>query len=262
MTPAAVADGRRPSPTVAHRRLRRVVGTPFDDVDYPSWLSGSRESAAVLVPLMMEEIAPRSVVDVGCGLGAWLAVFAEHGVHDVVGLDGPWVDQKLLEIDAAAFRVADLAEPLDLGRRFDLALCLEAAHLLEPPSAERLVLSLTSLSDVVVFSAAIPGQGGLGHVNEQWPGFWAELFAEHSYVATDPFRLRVWEDPDVKWWFAQNTVCLVATRALPRLASLGKHVCANGTPLPLVHPGCLGAVIDAHTPPSQARPSRLPWRKR
>jgi SAM-dependent methyltransferase len=197
------------------------VGTPFDDVDYPSWLRGSRESAAVLVPLMMDEIAPRSVVDVGCGLGAWLAVFSEHCVYDVVGLDGPWVDQKLLEIDAAFFRVADLGEPLALGRRFDLALCLEVAHLLEPSLAERLVLSLASLSDVVVFSAAIPGQGGLGHVNEQWPEFWAELFAEQSYVATDPFRSRVWEEPDVKWWFAQNTICLVATHALGRLPSSG-----------------------------------------
>jgi SAM-dependent methyltransferase len=208
----------------------------------------------------MDEIAPRSVVDVGCGLGAWLAVFSEHGVDDVVGLDGPWVDQTALEIDAADFRVADLGEPLVLGRRFDLALCLEVAQLLAPPLAEQLVLSLITLSDVVVFSSAIPGQGGLGHVNEQWPRYWANLFAEHSYIATDPFRSRIWEEPDVKWWFAQNTVCLVSTRALPHLPPLHEHVCANGSPPALVHPGCLSAVVEAQASPRQARQSRLPWR--
>ncbi len=239
------------------------MATPFDDVDYPSWLRGSRESAAVVVPLLLDEIAPRSVVDVGCGLGAWLGVFVERGVSDVLGLDGPWVDQTLLEIPAAAFRVADLREPLRVGRRFDLALSLEVAHLLEPALAEQLVLSLTSLSDVVVFSAAIPGQGGIGHLNEQWPGFWAELFAARSFAATDPFRLRLWEEPDVKWWFAQNTVCFVAAPALARLASLGRHACVNGSPLRLVHPGCLAALVDTtRAPAPHARPSRFRWRKR
>ena len=237
------------------------MGTPFDEVDFPSWLSGSRESAAVLVPYLMNEIAPSSVVDAGCGLGAWLAVFLENGVSDVVGLDGPWVDRTVLEIDATDFQVAELGRPLALGRRFDLALCLEVAQLLDPSLAEQLVLSLTELSDVVVFSSAIPGQGGLGHVNEQWPRYWANLFAHHSYVAMDPFRLRIWEEPDVKWWFAQNTICLASTRALPRLPALNQHVCTNGIPPPLVHPGCLSAIIETHASPRQTRQSRLPWRK-
>jgi len=238
------------------------LATPFDDIDFPSWLSGSRESATVLVPQLMEEIAPRSVVDVGCGLGAWLAVFLENGVSDVVGLDGHWVDRSVLEIDAADFQVADLGRSLALGRRFDLALCLEVGQLLDPSLAEQLVLSLTELSDVVVFSSAIPGQGGLGHVNEQWPRYWANLFAHYSYIATDPFRLRIWEEPDVKWWFAQNTICLVSTRALPGLPALGQHVCADGIPLALVHPGCLSAVIETHAAPRQPRHPRPPWRKR
>ncbi len=237
------------------------MGTPFDEVDFPSWLSGSRESATVLVPLMMDEITPSSVVDVGCGLGAWLAEFSEQGVPDVLGLDGAWVDQTVLEIDPADYRVVDLGEPLTLERRFDLALCLEVAQLLDPSEAEELVLSLTKLSDVVVFSSAIPGQGGLGHVNEQWPRYWAELFARHSYVATDPFRLRIWEEPDVKWWFAQNTICLASARALGRLPALAQHACVNGIPLSLVHPGCMTAVIEAHTGQRQARHSRLPWRR-
>lgn len=237
------------------------MATPFDDVDYPSWLNGSRESAAVVVPLLIKEFFPRSVVDVGCGLGAWLSVFSEHGAGEILGLDGPWVDRRLLEIAPKDFRAVDLGEPLDLARRFDLALCLEVAHLLQPSLAEQLVGSLVQLSEVVVFSAAIPGQGGLGHVNEQWPRYWAERFATHSYVATDPIRVRVWEEPDVKWWFAQNTTCYVATKTFQRLTSLQQHACMHGSPLPLVHPGCLQEVADRSRQPSPRVP-RLPWRTR
>ena len=239
------------------------MATPFDHVDYPNWLKGSRESAAIIVPLVMDEVRPRSVVDVGCGLGAWIAVFSEHGVKDILGIDGPWVDQKLLEVPAESFQVADLSEPLDNGRHFDLALCLEVAHLLEPALAEPLVLTLTSLSDIVLFSAAIPGQGGLGHLNEQWPRFWAQLFAAHDYIATDPFRTQVWEQTDVKWWFAQNTICFIASPTLDRLPSLRNHACANGSPLPLVHPGCFSWHLEeARTSAPPARASRLPWRSR
>ena len=176
-------------------------------VDFESWLAGSTESARVAVPLILDAVSPRSVVDVGCGLGAWLAVFKEHGVADVLGYDGPWVDRSKLLVAPGEFQVADLAEPLASTRRFDLALCLEVAQLLEERHAAQLVESLVSLADVVVFGAAIPGQGGIHHVNPQWPRYWAGLFGAHGYLASDPFRAALWEREDVKWWFAQNMVC-------------------------------------------------------
>jgi SAM-dependent methyltransferase len=215
-----------------------LVAAIFEQIDYEDWLRGSMESARVTVPLVLEEIEARSVVDVGCGLGAWLAVFREHGVENLLGYDGPWVDRSRLLVTPGEFRAADFHEPLTVDRWFDLAVCLEVAHLLEPKHAERFVESLVSLSDVVLFSAAIPGQGGLHHVNEQWPSYWAELFRSRGYVATDPFRAALWEHPDVKWWFAQNIVCYVTPSALERLPGLARARCATA-PLPLVHPGCL-----------------------
>lgn len=112
------------------------------------------------VPLVLDAIASRSVVDVGCGLGAWLAVFKELGIEDIRGYDGPWVDRAQLLVAEDAYEVADLAAPLVCDRRFDLALCLEVAHILDEAVAQQLVESLTSLADVVLFGAAIPGQAG------------------------------------------------------------------------------------------------------
>ena len=207
-------------------------------LDYEWWLAGSTESADVAVPIILEAAQPESVVDVGCGLGQWLAVFKDHGVHEVLGYDGPWIDRSHLLVAPSEFIGADLNDPLPVVRRFDLALCLEVVHMLEPDRAAPVVASLVELSDIVVFSAGVPGQGGTLQQNEQWPAYWAGLFAEHGYVASDPFRPVLWEEPAVKWWFAQNMLCFATPEALDERSALREARCP-GEPLRLVHPGCL-----------------------
>jgi SAM-dependent methyltransferase len=238
----------------------------LQDVDYADWLNGSLESARVVVPLVVSAVEPKSVVDVGCGLGAWLVAFQEAGVDDVLGVDAPWVEQAQLLIPPERFLAADLRERFDAGRRFDLAVCLEVAHILPPEAAEPLVLSLAALADVVLFGAAIPGQGGIEHHNEQWPAYWAERFAAHGYAATDPFRAAVWLDPDVKWWFAQNLVCFAQPGAIAARPALSGAACPEIGPLPLVHPGCLAEanarVAELEAAPREERPSRFGLRRR
>lgn len=236
------------------------VTSVLEELDYEAWLAGSTESADVAVPLIVEAIGPRSVVDLGCGLGAWLAVFKAHGVEEVLGYDGPWVDRSQLLVTPEEFRGADLREPLAVERTFDLAICLETAHMLEEAHAAPLVAALAAFAPVVVFSAGIPGQGGTMHRNEQWPAYWANLFAHHGYVASDPFRFALWERPEVKWWFAQNLLCYAEPSALERLPTLAAARC-DGTPLPLVHPGCLQHVLGELETPRPRRPTLWPRRR-
>ena len=75
---------------------------------------GAKRSAETIVPLVLELVRVESVLDVGCGTGAWLSVFMQHGVRDVVGVDGDYVDGEMLEIPAPHFIAADLNNPLDL----------------------------------------------------------------------------------------------------------------------------------------------------
>lgn len=230
-------------------------------LDYRSWLAGSTESADVAVPLIVEAIRPESVCDVGCGLGQWLSVFKRHGVEDVLGYDGPWVDRSQLFVAPGEFVGADLNEPLPVPRRFDLALCLEVVHMLEPERAAPVVASLVALSDVVVFSAGIPGQGGTLQQNEQWPSYWATLFAEHGYLVSDPFRMPLWEEPDVKWWFAQNMLAFATPAALEARPALAAARC-DGDPLRLVHPGCLAQARWELDEAKRERPARRGWLRR
>jgi hypothetical protein len=213
---------------------------------YAEQASGARASAEVIVPIACELVQPVSVVDVGCGTGVWLSVFAEHGVTDIQGYDGQWVKPEDLVIPQAAFAAADLTETLPASRRFDLAVSLEVAEHLPPANASRFVTTLTQLSDVVLFAAAIPGQGGTNHLNEQWPDYWANEFRARGYEPVDVIRKSIWEDPRVKWWYAQNTLLYVAATPLhPRRQLQELRARAAGLPLRLVHPALYQQTRDA-----------------
>jgi SAM-dependent methyltransferase len=204
---------------------------------FQSLRDGSLRSAAIVVPVLIDLIRPKSVVDVGCGTGGWLSAFHEHGVVDVVGIDGPWTGDAPREMPDAFFREDDLRLPLELGRSFDLALCLEVAEHLPPEAAEPLVESLTRLAPIVFFSAAIPFQGGDGHINERWPSFWSERFAARGYRCPIDLRSRFWTNGAVEFWYRQNMVCYVAdgrSDIFHRLSS--EQSSAPNAPMDAVHP--------------------------
>ncbi len=163
----------------------------------------NQRAALQVVPYLLERFAPNSVIDVGCALGSWLAVFAAEGC-EILGLEGEDVADELLEIPRQRVRVVDLEEDLEIPGHFDLALALEVAEHLTEAGGRRLVSLLTSVADIIVFSAAVPGQGGDNHLNEQWPEYWQRLFAEHGFVLEDEIRWQFWQNEEVAWWYGQN----------------------------------------------------------
>jgi SAM-dependent methyltransferase len=191
-------------------------------------LASAQESAREILPLVLEIVKPASVIDIGCGTGNWLAIARELGAREILGIDGRWVKSQLA-IPAEKFIEHNLSTPLKLTRRFDLALSLEVAEHLPASAARGFVQGLCDAADVVLFSAAIPGQGGRRHVNEQWPAYWAELFAGCGYHCYDFLRPRIWNNPRVTWHYAQNS--MIFARVGFR-HSFGEPA----TPLPLVHP--------------------------
>ena len=211
--------------------------TPYDREFYKAQRAGSRGSARVVVPLVIDLVKPTRVADVGCGVGTWLSVFKECGVQDVLGIDGPYIAAEDLEFPKVQFLAWDLGKPLRTERRFDLALCLEVAEHLPIECAETLIDTICHLAPVVLFSAAIPLQGGVNHLNEQWPEYWAELFRKHEFVAIDCLREKIWQNPEVVWWYAQNTLLFAQRSALednPRLKAEFQRTGARQ--LSIVHP--------------------------
>jgi SAM-dependent methyltransferase len=198
---------------------------------------GSLTSAREIVPLVIELVRPRSVIDVGCGRGAWLSVFKELGVETIYGVDSDYVDPRDLLFPAERFTPIDLGKPFCLPMHFDLVVSLEVAEHLAAESAENFIDSLTRLAPVVLFSSAIPHQGGRHHVNEQWPEYWAKLFQARGYQVIDPLRKRFWKNPRVEWWYAQNIFLYATREAIERIPQLKREL-ENTCPsqLSLVHP--------------------------
>jgi len=214
-----------------------MMGSDYPKEFYSALHDGSLRSARQIVPLVLDLIHPLSVIDIGCGTGTWLSVFKELGVTDILGIDGDHIAEELLEIPRESFTAVDLRKTLQVQRTFDLVMSLEVAEHLPPEAAEDFVHKLTQFGPVILFSAAIPFQGGTNHLNEQWPDYWAHHFAALGYVAVDAIRPRVWQDESVEFWYAQNTLLFVQRDYLVNCPSLADQWNENAPDrLSIVHP--------------------------
>ena len=168
----------------------------YDRQFYEQRITGSLKSAMEIIPLVLKLFPVKSIVDIGCGLGTWLRAFQEYGVSDILGIDGPPIEEPMLEIRTS----------LNLSRSYDLAISLEVAEHLGEEYATQFINTLTGASEIVLFSAAIPGQSGRGHINLQWQDYWREIFNSFGYTALDAIRPQIWGHPDVDYWYQQNTI--------------------------------------------------------
>ena len=167
--------------------------------------AGSRRSARAVAGLLLPEMTIASLLDIGAGHGAWAAEWIAAGVKDVVAVDGDYVTIEQLAVPADKFIAHDLATPLDLKRRFDLVQTLEVAEHLPHSKADLFVDNLVAHGDVILFSAAVPHQGGEHHVNEQPPEYWRERFAARHYAVFDFIRPGLADKDGVMPWYRFNS---------------------------------------------------------
>ncbi len=193
------------------------------------------ESPRAAFPIIFSESTPASLLDIGCGTGTWLKAAQESGVKTVFGVDGIQVAREDFWVDANSFRREDLTGSINLGQKFEAALCLEVGEHLDEKFAPTLVKSLTTHADLVIFSAGCPGQPGQHHVNCQWPAYWQEIFNQQGYACDDAVRWRLWNKTEVQPWYRQN---IFRARRNPGLA--GKEPRINS----VIHPDMIKLISD------------------
>lgn len=208
---------------------------PYTREFYDLQKERSLQSAREIIPLVLKLVKPKSIADIGCGTGTFLSVAMQAGVQDVLGIDGDYVDRSALLIPEKNFLAQNLAGEFRLNRKFDLVMSLEVAEHLPPEKAKAFVNGLVSLGPVILFSAAIPFQGGEHHVNEQWPEYWSRLFADEGYVAVDAVRRDIWDNHKVAFYYAQNTLFFVDEKHLADYPELEKEA-SRTKMLSVVHP--------------------------
>lgn len=177
--------------------------THYDENFYDNQIEASLASARSVVPIVYKIYKPKTVIDVGCGVGTWASIFSNYEC-DVYGIDGDYVPRKRLLIEK--YIPMDISKPFELSDRFDLAVCLEVAEHLPLERSSSFINDLCKLSDTILFSAATPGQGGTNHINEQPLEFWQNIFSEYGYSMYDCIRPFIKNMNEIAWWYRNNIV--------------------------------------------------------
>jgi hypothetical protein len=180
--------------------------------------AGSRRSAQAVSALLLPEMKIASLLDIGAGHGAWAAEWMAAGVKNVLAVDGDYVKRDQLAIPAKNFRAHDLGTTLDLAKKFDLVQTLEVAEHLPHEKAELFVDNLARHGDVILFSAAVPHQGGEHHVNEQPPEYWRRKMKARGYDVFDFIRPALADRGDVMAWYRFNTYLYANAAGQQRLS--------------------------------------------
>lgn len=210
----------------------------YDQEWHHYFASMTSQSAHKIMGYLCTHFNIQSAIEFGCGHAHWLEVATQLGIADIQGLDGPWTELDQLRIDQKNFRVTDLEASVNLSRQFDLAICMEVGEHLHENAASILVRSISSHSDLVLFGAAIPLQGGFKHINERWQSYWADLFIAEGYRPFDLVRPVFWNDTELHYYYSQNTLVYIRENAfeLIKKAELAQIRSHSNPILDVVHP--------------------------
>ncbi|MFA7256321.1 MAG: class I SAM-dependent methyltransferase [Kiritimatiellales bacterium] len=142
----------------------------------------ARKSVPQMARSIVETFHPASVVDVGCGSGALLVALRKLGVRRLLGLDAAEAGLDIARARGLDTRKFDIvSDQLLYSACYDVAVSMETAEHLPAAAAEHYVELLCSFAPIVIFTAAHPGQGGIGHLNEQPPEYWKDHFNTHGF---------------------------------------------------------------------------------
>ncbi len=212
---------------------QKYTNTFFSEMEEASY-----KAATIILPIVADLIKPKTVVDIGCGTGMWLKVWDNIiGVKDYLGVEGPYLEKEKIQVDGGKIILKDLKGNLDIDRKFDLAMSLEVAEHLPETTAHQFIKTLTQLSDVVFFSAAIPGQIGTYHINEQYPEYWVAIFKELGYTPIDCIRDLIWNNAEIEFWYQQNILLFVKSDKVQNYPALSAYLhTASNQNFTRIHP--------------------------
>lgn len=145
-------------------------------------------------------IKPQKVLDIGCGgTATYVEAMRSKGIN-AKGYDpNPMVRESDYVRQVSMFELNEVS---------DLVICLEVAEHIHFIQSDEIVSKLCSFLEKggsLIFSAAQPGQGGVGHINCQYPSFWEEKFLARpniyrNRIAESTCREVVFRGPYMGWF--------------------------------------------------------------
>lgn len=168
-------------------------------------ISDEKEQAKHLSEILGEMYSPKNVIDIGCNEGLYLEGFSGC---KVLGID--FDAHSLAKATVPVIRL-DITKPLDLPR-YDLAICLEVLEHIPSEDSDAVLDNICRASDTIVFTAAQPGAGGVGHINCQPKDHWRARFKDRGYEEatkeTEYITQHLKEKSGIMGWLLDNLMIL------------------------------------------------------
>lgn len=205
----------------------------YDDAFYQKHRAGSYRSAHLILSYINAHYPINSVIDYGCGIGTWCIAAKELGIDEVYGVDSNLLNHDMLSNQQIEFRQLDIAKPIDLYRDFDMAMSMEVGEHLQESVSDIYIKNLIRHTELVLFSAAVPGQEGLHHINEQPLSYWVEKFRVYDFLLFDVLRGVFWSNQEIEPWY-RNNVVLFAHKSL--VSELDRQLPSPPPITDIIHP--------------------------
>ncbi|GBR74264.1 putative methyltransferase [Candidatus Termititenax aidoneus] len=194
----------------------------------------AQKSARLILEIVKKYFMPKSVIDIGCGAGTFLKCWQDMGVKELKGLDLYSGDFERLLVSKDLLDIVDLNNfSAEKYPKYDMAISLEVAEHIQANSSKMFVNNLAKLSDLILFSAAIPFQPGTAHINCRPIQFWVDLFNAAGFDCFDCIRPAAMKNKDIEWWYSQNIMLFAKNQKREML--IAKDLKIDNSPLFFYH---------------------------
>lgn len=212
----------------------------YDEKYYKKHQDGSYQSAQIILKFIQKITNFQTLIDYGCGMGTWGSAAKALGVSRYVGIDQNSYDPTYMLIGPSDYMQQDLQEPIDIASKFDLAICVEVAEHIPKDKSDILLNNVCQNSEVVLFSAALPRQGGTGHINEQPCSYWIQKFRTRGYLPVDCIRPFFWNEEQIEIWYRNNCILYLTSEALKQFKV---NIPPTLPPTDIIHPQMLERIL-------------------
>lgn len=213
----------------------------YDIRYYKKHQVGSYRSAKSILSYLLTILDISSMMDFGCGMGTWCQAAEELGIIDVIGIDKHAFDEEYMLLSDERYFENDLTKPTSFERKADLVVSVEVGEHIESSFSELFIGNLCRHGDIVLFSSALPFQGGTGHINERMCSYWTNIFNSYNYRIIDCIRPHFWDNQDVEVWYKNNCVLFVKNEIFHRVK---KSIDIQSFPIDIIHPDMLKRIIN------------------
>lgn len=174
---------------------------------YSNHDQGSYDSAITILSRLSAYVNPQSVIDIGCGSGTWCKAAMNVWGIVALGIDQHSYEDCNMHIPESQYLQNDIRSRVH-GYHADLVICVEVIEHIDEEYEDTVLDNICAMSNTILFSGALPFQGGTGHVNEKPYSYWVEKFNRRGFYLDERIRHDIWDDARVAIWYRNNIMLL------------------------------------------------------